>query len=240
MKNSRKYNGYSIVIPILNEERNLVKLLKKIKKSLKKFKFEIIFIDDNSSDKTHHLLKKIKKKYNFINYHIRKKNPDLSLSCILGFNKSKYSNIIVMDGDLQHDPKYLPKMANIFQNRKLDFLVGARNFDKFNIPGLSIIRFIASKILIYIFYLLVGKKTKDPMSGFFIFNKKFYLYNKKRLFGKGYKILPDLIYSNKKEIKVEDFNIVFNLRNKGKSKMNIKVLINIMFFIFFNFYRKLF
>ena len=240
MKNSKKHNGYSIVIPILNEERNLAQLIKRVNKSFKKFKFEIIFVDDNSCDKTHYLLNKFKKKYNFVNYYIRKKIPDLSLSCLLGFAKSKYSIIIVMDGDLQHDPKYLPKMATIFQKNKLDFLVGARNFNKFNIPGLSKLRFIASKILIYIFFILVGKKTKDPMSGFFMFRKKIYLNNKKKLFSKGYKILPDLLYSNKNILKVKDINIVFNLRSKGKSKMNIKVLINIIFFIFFNFYRKFF
>ena len=93
MKNSKKHNGYSIVIPILNEERNLAQLIKRVNKSFKKFKFEIIFVDDNSYDKTHYLLNKLKKKYNFINYYIRKKNPDLSLSCLLGFAKSKYSII---------------------------------------------------------------------------------------------------------------------------------------------------
>ena len=62
MKNSRKNTGYSIVIPILNEERNLVQLIKKVNKSFKKFKFEIIFVDDNSADKTHYLLNKFKKK----------------------------------------------------------------------------------------------------------------------------------------------------------------------------------
>ena len=38
------------------------------------------------------------------------KEKDLSKSCIQGFNNSKYKNILVMDGDLQHDPKYIPKL----------------------------------------------------------------------------------------------------------------------------------
>ena len=42
-------------------------------------------------------------------------------------------------------------------------------------------RFIASKILIYIFFIFVGTKTADPMSGFFIFKKTIYIKNKKKL-----------------------------------------------------------
>ncbi len=236
----KKTQGYSIVIPILNEGKNLEELVIKIRKSLAKFKFEIIFVDDNSMDDTLFFLKKLKKKYNFIKYFIRKKKPDLSLSCIHGFNKSKFDNIIVMDGDLQHDPKYIPRMIEIFKDKNLDFVVAARNFRNFFIPGLSMTRFIASKILIYIFFIFVGTKTADPMSGFFIFKKTIYIKNKKKLFGRGYKILSDLIYANTQNINVGDLIITFNLRKKGNSKMNLKVLLNIIFFIFYNFFRKIF
>ena len=105
-------NGVSIVIPILNEEKNLKKLVKKIKFFLKNFKYEIIFIDDNSRDNSHKILKKIKLKDKKINYYIRKKSTrDLSQSCILGFQKSKFNNILVMDGDLQHDPRYMTAIS---------------------------------------------------------------------------------------------------------------------------------
>lgn len=234
----RNLNKFSIVIPILNEGKNIEGLAKKISKTLKKIIFEIIFIDDNSNDNTLEILKKITKKKKFIKYFIRKKNPDLSQSCILGFKKAAYKNIIVMDGDFQHDPKYLKKMTEIYEKKDLDLVVGARDFRKFPIPGLSFLRYCASKILIFIFFLLVGKKTLDPMSGFFIFKKKIFEKNKQKLFGKGYKILSDLIYSSKNNLKVFDLFIAFNLRKNGKSKMNSKVLLNIILFIGYNFYRK--
>ena len=88
------------------------------------------------------------------------------------------------------------------------------------------------------FFILVGTKTSDPMSGFFLFNKKIYKKNKYKLFAKGYKILSDLVYAERDNVKVKDLNITFNLRKKGNSKMNLKVLINIILFIFFNFFRK--
>tara|TARA_Y100000590_G_scaffold186095_1_gene212064 strand:+ start:1146 stop:1376 length:231 start_codon:yes stop_codon:yes gene_type:complete len=73
------------------------------------------------------------------------------------------------------------------------------------------------------------------MSGFFIFKKKIYIKNRKRLFARGYKILSDLIYSSKKDLKIYDLFINFNLRKNGKSKMNLKVLLNVMLFIGYNF-----
>ena len=58
----RNLHKFSIVIPILNEGKNIEGLAKKISKTLKKIIFEIIFIDDNSNDNTLEILKKITKK----------------------------------------------------------------------------------------------------------------------------------------------------------------------------------
>ena len=71
-----KINNISIVIPILNEEKNLTKLIKEIKKVKKKMnvnKFELILVDDDSTDGTHEILINLKKRNNFIRYFIRKK-----------------------------------------------------------------------------------------------------------------------------------------------------------------------
>ena len=54
----KKLHKFSIVIPILNEGKNIEDLVKKISKSLKKIIFEIIFVDDNSTDNTLEILKK--------------------------------------------------------------------------------------------------------------------------------------------------------------------------------------
>ena len=62
------------------------------------------------------------------------------------------------------------------------------------------------------------------MSGFFIFKKKIFLENEKKLTAKGYKILFDLIYAQKKPIKIRDIFIKFNSREEGFSKMDYKVI----------------
>ena len=71
------------------------------------------------------------------------------------------------------------------------------------------------------------------MTGYFIFKKKILnqVYNK--LYGKGFKILSDIIYSANNNYKIEDVDINFNFRKTGGSKMNLKILLQIIV-LFFN------
>jgi len=222
----------SIVIPILNEDKNIEILHKKIIFNLKKINYEIIFVDDNSDDNSKSILKKISKNNKKTKFIIRKKNRDLTQSCFLGIENAKYDNILIMDGDLQHDPLNLPLLIQKYFKKKADVLIGTRNFKK-KIEGLDIFRFYTSKILISIFNFFFGFKTTDPLSGFFIFKKQIYTKNKKKLFGKGYKILIDLLYNNKKNIKIFEQKINFKMRNFNSSKISLRVLLNFLKLIIF-------
>jgi len=216
----------SIIIPIYKEFDNIEKLYLKIRKYLKRQVYEVIIIDDSSNDGTEELLKKIKKKYKNFNFIIRKKNRDLTQSCFDGIKKAKYDYIQIMDGDLQHNPKYILNLINTLIKNNSDLVVGGRNLINGNNPGLSFIRRISSILIMCTFYLL-EKKTIDPMSGFFLFKKNIYFENKKYFFGKGYKILADILFNSKSKIKVNDYIIVFGRRFKDKSKMNFKTLFNL-------------
>jgi dolichol-phosphate mannosyltransferase len=232
MQRNKKYfnKTFSIILPVLNEEKNIKKLIFTLKKYLKNFKYEIIFIDDNSTDSTKKII------YNYISknikYYLRIKNRDLTLSCFLGIEKSKYKNIIIMDADLQHHPRYLPQIVNLYFKKNLDFVVASRNFNED--VGLGIIRKSASILLSYIFNYFLGYRVSDPMSGFFMFRKSIYYKSRNHLFRKGWKILADFIY-NKKKYVIEEVQIKFMRRLKNKSKMNIKVLINIIQLFLFKF-----
>ena len=228
-------NELTIVIPVLNEVENIKFLIPKIFENLKKIKikrYEVIIVDDNSNDQTLKIVKELIKKNIFLKIFIRKeKDKDLSKSCIFGFKKSKYKNILVMDGDFQHNPKYIKNLYNTFQKNNCDFVIGTRNLISINQTKLSILRLGISIIIINFINIMLGKKTKDPLSGFFIFKKEFYIENKKKLYSKGYKILSDLLYSTKKELNIRDINIKFNKRAKGKSKIKIKILLILISFI---------
>ena len=231
-------NDISIVIPALNEEKNIFPLTKKIIKNLKYYKFEIIFVDDNSSDRSKKILLKLKKKYRFFNPILRNKKRDLTQSCFDGIKKSKYKNILIMDADLQHDPKYIPKMFKVFNNN-LDIVIGARKLGSGKNQGLSELRRFASLILIF-FFKIFKIQTADPMSGYFIFKKKIFTQNKKYFFGKGFKILADILINSKEKLKSKDVFINFKRRYESKSKMNSKILFILIGFYLNSLGKKLF
>ena len=218
----------SIIIPILNEAKNVLLLIPEINKVRIKLnikKFEILLIDDNSVDNIEFVVKKLKRKFKYLKLFIRKnKKKDLSQSCVFGFKKSSFKNILVMDGDNQHHPKYIIQLFNAYSKGDFDIVVGSRNLLKKSNVGLSFIRRLFSILLIFTINYLLGSKTKDPMSGFFIFKKKIYLKNKKFIFNRGYKILLDLIYPSRKKLKILDINIDFRSRGSGSSKINYKII----------------
>jgi dolichol-phosphate mannosyltransferase len=230
---------FSIIIPTFNEKNNISLLVSKIKSSLKKYKYEIIIVDDSSTDGSKNILLNLNKKNKNVKIIFRKnKIRDLAKSCRDGFEISRFVNLIVMDGDLQHNPKYIPKMIKVYENYNCDFVVGARDLVENRVKSLSIFRQSASFIVIKFFEFFFGKKTIDPMSGFFLFKKKIYKKNKKKLFLKGFKILADLIYSEKNLI-IKDVIIKFDYRKKGKSKLNLNILLILLQFILFKFIKKI-
>jgi len=220
---------FTIVIPVYNEGKNLQILVPRIYKVLKNIKFELIIVDDKSNDDTTKILKKFKKK----NFHhlVRKKERDLSKSCIDGFKKAKYKDIVVMDGDLQHKPSDLKKILDIFYKYNTDVVVGTRDLFADKNHNLNFFRLIASRTLILIVNILLGRKTSDPMSGFFMFKKKLFIKSQEKLVKKGYKILLDLLYVKDQKIKVIDVKINFDSRIKGRSKMSLKILFNLVYMI---------
>lgn len=229
MKSKKKI---SLVIPILNEGPNLKKLIDLLRSNLEKYFYEVIFVDDDSNDGS----KKVVLNYadKRIRYILRKeKIKDLTKSCFLGINKSKYENILIMDGDLQHNPKYLKKMLSEFFENNYDFVIAIRDFNKRY--GLSTMRYLASLTIIKIFSFFLKTKLNDPMSGFFIFKKRFYSLNQKQMYKSGFKVLLNLLYSTKKKLKIYEKKIIFKKRSKNKSKMNLNVLFHIILSIFYYF-----
>ena len=230
---------YSIIIPIYKEKKNLKKLIKYLSSSFKNIKNrnEIIFVDDDSNDGSIDEFKKNKNKN--MRFYIRKRKPrDLSKSVIFGFKKARYENFAVMDGDLQHSPKDLLRLIKEFEKQKFDIVIGSRNLLNNDKLKLNILRFYMSKFLNFITNFLFRLKLKDPMSGFFIIKWNIFRKCEKKLFLLGYKVLLDIILSSSRKIKIKEIYINFKSRNKGFSKMRLKIISQLAFFLLFNFFVK--
>ena len=229
--------NYSIIVPIYKEEKNISKLIHKIKKELKgKIVYELIFVDDDSRDQSKNIFNKYSDK-NF-KFYIRKNKPrDLSKSVVYGFEKSKYNNLIVMDGDLQHNPRDILKFIKVFQKTNCDIVIGCRKLANYKKANLNPVRFIFSKSLNHVFNFIFNHKISDPMSGFFLIKKEVYNKVKTKLILLGYKILIDIILSTRKNILIKEVKINFSVRDKGFSKMRLKILLQLLVFIFIKYFK---
>ena len=103
----------SIVVPLYNEEDNVVLLTQKIHESLTAYTYQIIYIDDFSTDNTRNVVKKMDDdKVHLIEL---KKNYGQSLALAAGIDYAEGDYIITMDGDLQNDPSDIPQMLEYAQ-----------------------------------------------------------------------------------------------------------------------------
>ena len=213
----------SIIIPVLNELDNLKTLTSVITKTLRNtdLSYQIIFVDDGSSDGSQECIIDLAKRFQHIEYIFRKGPKSLSKSVIDGFYTSVGSYIIVMDADLQHNPEYIPDLLQSCKdNNGLSiasrYIENGVGFKKHSI------RYFISKFSILLASFILNAKVSDPMTGFFAIDRHLFSEISERLSGVGYKILLEIIYySNKKEI--GEIPYVFDQRQNGKSKSNFRV-----------------
>ena len=211
----------SVVIPTYNEKKNILKISTKLLKI--NTISEIIFVDDQSKDKTYEEITSLKNKK--VKAFLRKSNKkDLSKSVLLGVQKAKHENILVMDCDLQHDPKYIIKMWNNYCNNSYDIVIANRFQNQKIIGNLGYFRSLISLSMIHLINLIFGKKSFDPLSGFFLCKKNIISKYEKKFFSTGYKILFDIIYNGKNDLRIGHQNIKFNRRKYAESKFNFTII----------------
>ena len=129
----------SVVVPLYNEEDNVILLTQKIHESLVGYNYQIVYIDDFSTDKTN----KVVKAMNDQKVHLiaLKKNYGQSLALAAGFDYAEGEYIITMDGDLQNDPSDIPEMLSYAVSGEYDVITGIRQKRKD-----SLVKRIPSKI----------------------------------------------------------------------------------------------
>jgi glycosyltransferase involved in cell wall biosynthesis len=114
---------FSVVVPIYNEEENIVKLDSEVRSVLNTMgTYEIIYINDGSTDSSLKVLKSLKK-CQIIDLQ---RNYGQSVAIDAGFKAAKGDFVISMDGDLQNDPADIPSMFKMLEKENLDVVTGWR------------------------------------------------------------------------------------------------------------------
>jgi glycosyltransferase involved in cell wall biosynthesis len=139
----------SIVIPVYNEEGNVGLLTDSIENGLRDYKYEIIYIDDYSTDNTKKEIKDLNNP-NVVLIEL-KRNYGQSSALAAGIAYAKGDYIVTMDGDMQNDPADIPKMLELAKKEDWDLVTGVRQKRKDNF-----VKTLPSKIANYI----IRKSTK--------------------------------------------------------------------------------
>src|SRR5258708_21332556 len=116
------HTDLSFIIPVKNEEESILQLVSEIKKEALKLKktFEIIFIDDGSTDKTFQIIKSLAKKDSKIKAFKLRGNWGKSVGLSIGFEQATGDIIFTIDGDLQDNPTEIPRfLKNIHEGDDL-------------------------------------------------------------------------------------------------------------------------
>lgn len=116
----------SVVIPLLNEEESLIELYEWIAKVMQSnhFSYEIIFIDDGSTDGSWKIIEQLSQKDNRVKAIRFFKNYGKSQALHAGFQRTQGNVVITMDADLQDNPEEIPELYNMIVNENYDLVSG--------------------------------------------------------------------------------------------------------------------
>jgi len=222
----------SIVIPAKDEEGSIEPLCHAIVKELTKLNtgYEIIFVDDGSTDKTFDILSHLHKNNPKIKIIKLRGNFGKSIALQSGFKLAKGQVIITLDADLQDDPKEIPNfLAKI--NEGYDLVSG---WKKERHDPLS--KTLPSKIGNFTTRFLTGIKIHDLNCGFKAYRKE--VVNNLNLYGELYKYIP--VLAEKQRFRVGEIIVTHHSRQFGKSKFgwgrNIKGFLDLLTVVFLTSY----
>tara|TARA_Y100001935_G_C17222886_1_gene466224 strand:+ start:75 stop:764 length:690 start_codon:yes stop_codon:yes gene_type:complete len=162
---------FSVVIPVYNEQDNLVSLIDEINHSLSDYSnYELIFVNDSSTDNTFNILTQEKKKLDFkiINNKI---NLGQSYSILLGIKEAKHNIIVTLDGDGQNNPNDIPSLVNYYKKNSDIYLVGGIRLKRQD----NLIKIVSSKIANVVRSKFLRDGCIDTGCSLKVFDKKIFL-----------------------------------------------------------------
>lgn len=219
----------SFVIPARNEADSLIELSNEIVSAVKPLgkTYEIIFVDDGSTDTTQKVLQKLSKEFKSISPIILRGKFGKSVALQVGFKHSTGKIIFTMDGDLQDKPSEIPRFLDKI-DQGYDLVVGWKR--KRHDPWHKVI---PSRILNnFLIPALTGVKIHDTNCGFKAFKRE--ILKNVHLYGEQFRYLP--IIASRQNYKVTEIEVEHRKRIHGKTKFgierNIKGLLDLVTVVF--------
>ena len=210
----------TLVVPTLNERANIEPLLARVDLAMEGFRWELIFVDDASTDGTPERIQEIARWDPRVRLIRRFGRRGLASAVVEGALASTTPVIAIIDADLQHDETVLPMLVRPLLGGEADLAVGSRYCHGGSTEGWDENRRRLSRAATWAATRLLSSPCTDPMSGMFAVRRDTLLAAVPRLSSVGYKILFDILASLPAAPRVTEVPYRFGSRRAGESKLD--------------------
>ncbi|EFN84711.1 probable dolichol-phosphate mannosyltransferase [Harpegnathos saltator] len=219
-----KNDKYSILLPTYNEVENLPIIIWLIVKYMEesKLSYEIIVIDDGSPDGTLDMAKQLQRLYgeDKIVLKPREKKLGLGTAYMHGIQYATGNFIVIMDADLSHHPKFIPKMAEVQRYLNLDIVSGTRYAQGGGVYGWDFKRKLVSRSANFLTQLLLRPGASDLTGSFRLYKKDVLKQLITSCVSKGYVFQMEIIVrARQRNYTIGEVPITFVDRVYGQSKL---------------------
>lgn len=220
----------SVVIPVMNEEDNIKPLLEAVRSALATLDYEIILVDDGSTDGTKiQALKYADDRTVFVEL---RKNYGQSTAMTAGIDHAQGTYIAMIDGDLQNDPTDIPFMLELLKKGDWDVVAGNRK----NRQDGALMRKFPSRIANALIRRWTGVYIKDYGCTLKVFRRE--IAEDLGLYGELHRFIP--VLAKLQGARITQVDVKHHARQFGKSKYGInrtfKVLSDLVLMVFFRRY----
>ncbi|MBL4864993.1 MAG: glycosyltransferase family 2 protein [Pseudomonadales bacterium] len=219
----------SVVVPMYNEEDNVRPMTEAIQNALSNYPhpWELIYVDDGSSDRTLMRLKEISDTYG---EHVRivelQRNFGQTAAMQAGIDTARGCVLVTLDGDLQNDPNDIPRLVKRLLDEDLDLLVGWRKNRKDNLW----VRKIPSRIANYIIGVFSGVRMHDYGCTLKVYRTS--VLRNIRLYGEMHRFIPAWVASYTSPARIKEEVVNHNARQFGESKYGLSRVYRVLLDLF--------
>ncbi|MFA5354661.1 MAG: glycosyltransferase family 2 protein [Thermodesulfovibrionales bacterium] len=210
----------SVVIPLYNEEENVQLLHERLTEVVEQIPggYEIIYVDDGSSDKTLKLLEEIQQRDSNVVVLSFRRNFGQTAAFAAGFDFAQGDLVVTMDGDLQNEPKDIPRFLEALED--CDLVTGWRRDRK----DLFLSRKLPSKIANWLIGRVTGVTIHDYGCSLKAYRRD--VVKNLRLYGEMHRFIPAV--ASWYGVKIKEIETTHHPRLRGKSKYGISRTIKVI------------
>lgn len=212
----------SVVVPTYNEAGNIPTVYEGLAQALSGHAWELVIVDDDSPDGTADAVRELARRHDNVRCIQRVQERGLASAVHWGVQTAHGEVIVVMDGDLQHEPTLIPRMLDALQAGH-DIVSGSRFLEGGAEKGLSRSRRRLSDWGNRLTNRFLGTALSDPLTGFFATSRRLFLDSIPKMQADGFKVFFDLVYHNR-QVTIRELPFEFQRRRHGESKLDLYVL----------------